>query len=83
MARYLAKNKMLIKVKVFPNAKKEKIIEKDKDSFEVYVKEKAKEGKANKRVLKLISLYFKLPEQKIRLIRGVKERNKIFFLKNH
>lgn len=74
---------MLIKVKVFPGAKKERIIRKKENNFSIFVKERPKEGKANKRVFELLSLYFKLPEEKIYLIKGAKERNKIFLLKNY
>ncbi len=69
---------MLIKVKVFPNFKKEEIIKKSEDSFEIKVKEKPISGKANKRVIEILSLYFKTPQSKMRLIKGFKERNKIF-----
>ena len=72
---------MLIKVKVFPNSKKEEIIKKSEDSFEVKIKEKPEKGKANKEVLKVLSLYFKVPESRIRLIKGFKKRNKIFEIK--
>jgi len=69
---------MLIKVKVFPNSKKEEIAEKSEDSFEVKVKEKPERGLANRATIKILSSYFKIPESKIRLIKGFKERNKIF-----
>ena len=69
---------MLIKVKVFPNSKKEGIVKKSEDSFEVKVKEKPLKGKANKAVIKVIALHFKIPEGKIKLIKGAKQRNKIF-----
>ena len=69
---------ILIKVKVFPNSRKEEIIKKSKDSFKIKVKEKPKMGKANKAVIKLLSKFFKIPQSKIRLIKGSKERNKIF-----
>jgi len=72
---------MLIKVKVFPNSKKEEIIKKSEDSFEVRVKEKPEKGKANREVVRILSCYFKIPESKIRLIRGFKKRNKIFEIK--
>ena len=73
---------MLIKVKVFPNSKKEEVIKKSEDSFEVKVKAKPEKGMANKEVVKLLSIYFKIPESKIRLIKGFKERNKIFEIKD-
>lgn len=68
---------MLIKVKVFPNEKKDEIIKKSEDSFIVKVKEKAELGQANKAVIWLLSLYFKIPGNRFRIKKGGKERNKI------
>ncbi|RKZ24829.1 DUF167 domain-containing protein [bacterium] len=73
---------MLIKVKVFPGSKKDSIEKKGIDSFEVQVKEKAKEGRANKAVIEILSDYFNIPKEKIRLIRGAKSHHKIFEIKN-
>jgi len=72
---------MLIKVKVFPNSKKEEIIRKSEDSFEVKVREKPEMGMANRRVIKILVSYFKIPQSKIKLIKGAKQRNKIFEIK--
>jgi hypothetical protein len=72
---------MLIKVKVFPSSKKEEIVKKAEDSFEVKVKEKPQKGQANKRVSEILSSYFKIPESKIRLIKGARQKNKIFEIK--
>jgi Uncharacterised ACR, YggU family COG1872. len=69
---------MFLKVKVFAGCKKEEIIQKKDDEFEVIVKEKAEKGRANKAVIKVLANYFKIDESKIRLIKGFKERNKIF-----
>ncbi|MDD5144835.1 MAG: DUF167 family protein [Candidatus Pacebacteria bacterium] len=69
---------MFIKVKVFPGAKKEKIIKKEEDKFEIHVKEKPERGLATGRTAKILSDYFKVPVSKIRLIKGSKERSKIF-----
>ena len=69
---------MLIKVRVFPNSKKEGIIKKSNDSFEVKVKEKPIKGLANKSVINVLSLYFKISTSKIRLVKGFKQRNKVF-----
>jgi uncharacterized protein (TIGR00251 family) len=69
---------MLIKVKVFPGSKKEEIIKKSRDSFEIKVKEKPIKGLANKEVIKNLVSYFKIPESKVRLIKGFRQRNKIF-----
>jgi len=69
---------MLIKVKVFPNSKKEEITKKSEDSFEVKIKEKPERGLANKAVIRTLSSYFNISESKIRLTKGFKEKNKIF-----
>lgn len=72
---------MLIKVKVFPNSKREEIIEKGEDSFEVRVRERAERGLANRAVINILSFYFKIPESKIRLVKGFRQRAKIFEIK--
>jgi len=69
---------MFIKVKVSPKSKKEEIIKKTENGYIVYVKEKAEEGRANQRVREILSVYFKIPAGKIRLIKGGKKPNKIF-----
>ena len=66
-----------IKIKVFVNSKKEEVIEKSGDSFDVKVKEKPFQGLANKAVVKALASHFKISEQKIKLIKGFKQRNKI------
>jgi uncharacterized protein len=72
---------MLIKVKVFPEEKEEQIVKKSEDSFDVKVKEKPKMGKANEAVTSLLAYYFEIPRGKVRLIKGARERNKIFEIK--
>ena len=72
---------MLIKVKVFPNSKKEEIIKKSEDKYEVKVKEKPIKGKANRAAMEVLAFYFKISKSKIRLVKGFKQRNKIFEIK--
>ena len=69
---------MLIRVKTFPSSAKEEIIEVQKDSFRVFVREEARGGMATEAVKVALAKYFKIPVFKIKLIRGGKERNKIF-----
>jgi len=69
---------MLIRVKVFPNSKREGIIKKSNDSFEVKIKEKPIKGLANRAVINILSLYFKVSTSEIRLVKGFRQRNKIF-----
>lgn len=69
---------MLIKVKVFPDANEEEIIKKSEDSFEVKVRAKPIMGMANRAVITVLANYFKISPDKVRLIKGFRERNKIF-----
>ena len=68
---------MFIKVKVFPNSKKEEVIKKSADSFEVRVRAKAKNGLANKALIEHLANYFHVPSRKLRIIKGARERHKI------
>ncbi len=68
---------MYLKVKVHPNSKKDEVLEKGEDSFEVFVRAKPIDGKANDAVLELISSYLKIPRSKVRLLRGANAHNKL------
>ncbi len=72
---------MLVKVKAFPNSKKREIIKKSDDSFEVKVKEKPKNNEANLAIFEVLEEYFNVGRSQIRLIKGAKEKNKIFDIK--
>ncbi len=67
---------MVISVKVKPNAKNYKI-ERVGEEFIIRVDAPASEGKANKRLLKILSDYFNVPKSSISIKKGLKSRNKI------
>lgn len=69
---------MLIKVKVFPGSKKSEVVKKDEDSFDAYVNAKPERGEATMETVWLLAVYFKISASKIRLVKGARERNKIF-----
>ena len=68
---------MLIKVKVFPNSKKERLEKKSEDSFVVYLREKAEMGAANEKLREIIAEFFNVGVNKIKIIKGGRSRNKI------
>ncbi|MCK4904633.1 DUF167 domain-containing protein [bacterium] len=68
---------MLIKVKVTTNSKKEEVIQKSEDSFQVKVRAKPIQGQANKAVTEALASFLKLPENKVRLVRGFKTPKKL------
>ena len=55
---------MIIKVKVITNAKRNEIVEQNGNYF-------------NKELIHFLSKYFKVPVNKIRIIKGEKSKNKI------
>ena len=68
---------MLIKIKVFTKEKKDQIIKKKDDSFDVKIKEAPIQGAANKKLIEVLSNYFNIPIKKVRILKGFKKRNKI------
>jgi len=71
---------MYLKVIVKTQAKKESILKKSKDHFLISVKEKAKDNLANKRVLEIIALYFKVLKGKVRIVNGHHHPHKLIMV---
>jgi len=67
---------MRLKIKVIPNAKKNHIIE-DRGIFKVYVKTRPVNGKANQAVVKTLAEFFKVKKGNVKIITGLKSREKI------
>jgi uncharacterized protein (TIGR00251 family) len=65
-----------IRVKVIPNSKVEGVI-KEGDGFLVRVKEPAKEGKANRAVVRLLAGHFGVSQRQVVISSGFKSRNKV------
>ncbi len=68
---------MYLKIKLHPNSKKNDVVMRAGDSFEVFVKAKPVEGKANEALLELLGDFLGIPRSRLRLIRGATSRNKI------
>ena len=71
---------MYIHVKVTAGAGKETFKQKNKDHFEISVKEKAERNMANTRVLELVAKHFKVPVRKIRIINGHRSPSKLIIV---
>ena len=65
---------MKLKIKIHSNSSQEKIKKIAKDKYEIWIKEKPIEGKANKRILKVLKKYF---NKKIIIKSGLNSKNKI------
>jgi uncharacterized protein YggU (UPF0235/DUF167 family) len=73
---------MFIKVKAFPNSKKESVVKESDDKFSVFVKDPAERNLANKRIVYLLSRYFEIPVGKVRIINGHRSSSKILSVDN-
>jgi len=69
-----------IKVKVIAGAKKETIVKKTKDHFNIFVREPAERNLANKRVVELLRDYFKVYNGDVRIVNGHHSPSKIISL---
>jgi hypothetical protein len=69
---------MKTRIIVHPNSKNPRI-EKDPENItHIYVREPAKEGKANTAVIKVLSELYKTPKSNIKLLSGAKSKVKVF-----
>ena len=67
---------MIVRVKVFPNSSKAYVLEGD-DIVKVYVRESPERGQANKAVIKSLAKHFNVDKNSIKIVRRLKERNKV------
>ncbi len=67
---------MKINVRIKTRAKHEKV-EKSENGYIVYVNQPPIENKANKALVELLSSHFDVPKSRIRIIAGLKSKNKI------
>ena len=69
---------MIIKIKLHPNSSREKI-EKNENEYEVWLKEKPVDNKANEKLIKVLKKHFK---KQVEIKSGFTSRNKIVEIKN-
>lgn len=67
---------MIIKVKIHPNSKENKIISYNEDLLEVRIKAPAIENKANKELVNFLSEYFKVNKNSVIIKKGEHSKNK-------
>ena len=68
---------MFIKLRVHPGAKKDDILRKAADLYEIWVREPAERGRANAACLGLLGRALGLPVGRIRLVKGGQSPSKI------
>jgi len=73
---------MKIFVKAKPNSKKEAIEKISETEYAIRIKEPAREGRANKKIIELLADYFKIAKGNIRIVVGEKTKSKIIEINN-
>ena len=73
---------MYVKVIAKTKVRKENIVQKSKDHFEISVKEKAENNMANKRIIEILAMYFKVSIRKIRIINGHHHPHKLLIVED-
>lgn len=68
---------MIISVKVFPNSPKKSVIKKEDGSLEVRFSVVPEKGKANERLLDLVSEFFGVSPSRVKILKGAASRNKL------
>lgn len=70
-----------IKVKAFPDAKKEFFQEIAPYQVRIFVREPAKNNLANKKVLELIASFYNIPRNNLRMVSGHRSNHKTVIIK--
>ena len=68
---------MLIHVKIKPDSKENKIVQKNETSFIVSVKEPAEDNRANKKMIEMVSEKFRTIKSKVKIVTGHHHPSKI------
>ena len=68
---------MLYRVKVHPDAKADRLEARGKDSFELWVRAPAENGRANAAVLSLLAAHLKVEAKRLRVMKGAKSPSKL------
>ncbi len=67
---------MLVRTYVTPNSKHARVVKVSDGYFEVWVDERAVDGRANKRLLEMLVEHFNVPKTRITFLEGTKTRSK-------
>ena len=72
----------ILSVKVIPKARRTEIVEWEQNQLKIRLKAIPEKGKANEKVIELLSKHFKVPKSDIEIIRGAAYKEKIIFVQN-
>ena len=73
---------MHVRAKIHTDQKKEKMVILDTDVFEIYIKEKPEQNRANLRVREILANHLSVPVKAISITSGHQRPNKTFFVRH-
>ncbi len=68
---------MYVKVRAHTGMKKEEVVEKSADHFDISVKEPPLQNLANRRIVELVARRYGVPERRVHLVSGHRSPSKI------
>ena len=71
---------LLLKVRVTLNARKTIVTRIDAETFEVDVDEEPECGRANRRLLEIMSEHLRVPKSRLALVAGARSRDKVILI---
>jgi len=71
---------MILKIKIKPSSVKQEIIKISENEYKISLEERAEDNKANIELIKLLKKHF---GKNIKIIKGIKSRNKIIEIRNY
>ncbi|MEM5878115.1 MAG: DUF167 domain-containing protein [Candidatus Aenigmatarchaeota archaeon] len=66
---------MMIKAKVYPNSKENKVV--GGETVKIYVSKPAEDGKANQAVIEMLADFYNVKKGCIKIVKGLKAREKL------
>lgn len=72
---------MIMSLKVIPNSRRADIEKLSESSYRIKVDAPATEGKANERLMEMLSECFNVPKSSIKIIKGHRNKNKLVEIK--
>ncbi len=73
--------RMIINVSVTPNSRRPSVSKINEENYEVKVDERAEGGRANARLIEILSEYFGVRKSSISIIKGSRSRDKVVLIK--
>ena len=83
MGYAIYEQKIRIHILAHPKSRREEILKKDENTYEIWVREAPEEGKANQAILRLLSRHLGVPRSRFLIRSGLRSKNKWIEIAEH